>query len=1013
MARFRISLKRNGIWYESHIDSLPVHHYYRHVKSSFLTIVVLLLGLNIGVAQQYPFQNYSARDGLLRNAVRTICQDSRGFMWFGTTDGISVYDGATFTHLSTTEGLPHNFINHITRDSSGTIWVATNFAGLCRYRHGALSAFMVQQEAPGSSPNRVNTLLVDRHGITWAGTDGGLFRMNDNEFVAVDTRSFVHDLAEDSAGHLWVGSGVGLLRVDTSNDSVLSVSMLRGMEITKIAITREGNLWLGTTQGLKHLVKSAVGPFGLSLAPLPTVLLPLKQLWIRSLLLEDDVTLWIGTGAQGVFRYTQGGKTVLFAEANGLAGNVVVDIQKDREGNHWFATTTGVSKLPREHIMNFNVTHGLPDHNVQTIAQDVYGNMWFGSRSGLSRLRQGSIRTYRTKDGLAGDYVLSLLQTRDGTLWCGTTGGPVRVTGGDSSPSFIKYGSARGWKDKPATGNRARAMYQDDEGNLWVGSDLGINILRHGKFETLPVEGTFEDTLVSALVRDNAGDLWAGLHSGGVLRFRVERKNGALQPRLIERYAEPEGMADRRIRCGMKDSEGRLWFGTRFGGVSRFVVSGAHVEITNFTTDNGLSSNNVNDILEDARNNLWFATDKGVDRVIADTSGLAVIDQITLVDGLAGDGALAVYEDRDGFLWFATLDGVTKFDPDATLSPAPPPPVYITKFEVFGVPDQAVLQVGKAELAYDQHSVAFEYVGISFRDERKVRYRYMLAGLDSAWSAPTDRRYANYTHLPPGEYVFLVRARNGDGTWSTEPARFLFTIASPFWATWWFVTVAMTCLLLLVWIIHHFRVKQLLELERVRARISADLHDDIGSTLGSISIFSEMAARELTGTAPRAIELLGRIGEDSRAMIESLDDIVWSINPRNDSLEDILLRIREHSAEVLEAKDISLSLDLPVDARRVRLPMEKRRHFYLIFKEALNNIVRHAACSSVWIGVDISGDALSLTIKDDGCGFDVTTGHSGNGLRSMQHRAGLIGAELNIQTSGRRGTTVVVSLRVT
>lgn len=1006
-------LKPNGIGHDWNIDSLSPHHYYRHVKSSFLTIAVLLLGLNVGIAQQYPFQNYSARDGLLRNAVRTICQDSRGFMWFGTTDGISIYDGATFTHLTTTEGLPHNFINHIFRDTSGTIWVATNFAGLCRYRDGAFSNFKVQQETRGTSANRVNTLLVDRLGITWAGTDGGLFRMDEHGFVAVDARSFVHDMVEDSSGYLWVGSGAGLLRVDTRTDSVDPVPALRGVEITKVAITREGNFWLGTTQGLKRVVKSGDGISGFSLAPLPMVLLSLKTLGIRSLLLEDAATLWIGTAGQGVFRYTQGGKTVLFTEANGLAGNIVVDIQKDREGNRWFATTTGVSKLANDRIMNFTVNHGLLDYAIQTIAQDVHGNMWFGSRSGLSRLRQGTIRTYRSRDGLPEDYVLSSLRTRDGSLWFGTTGGPLRVTGGDTNPTFIKYGEDRGWKGKPATGNRARAMYADDERNLWLGSDLGISLLHNGRFETFPLEGTFEDTLVSALVRDNAGDLWAGLHTGGVVRFRVEEKNGTLQPRQIARYAEPEGMSDRRVRCGMKDSEGRLWFGTRFGGISRFVVDGMHVQITNFTTDNGLSSNSVNYILEDTRSNFWLATDKGVDRVIPDSSGLTMIDQITLVDGLAGDGALAVYEDGEGFLWFATFGGVTRFDPDAMPSPAPPPPVYVTKFEVFGVPDQAALKQGKAELAYNQHSVAFEYVGISFRDETKVRYRYMLAGLDSSWSAPADRRYVNYTHLPAGEYTFVVLARNGDGTWSTKPARFPFSIASPYWATWWFITLAIACLSLVVWMIHHFRVKHLLELERVRARISADLHDDIGSTLGSISIFSEMAAREVAGTAPRAIELLGRIGEDSRAMIESLDDIVWSINPRNDSLDDILLRIREHSAEVLEARDISLSLDLPTDTLRLKLPMEKRRHFYLIFKEALNNIVRHAACSSVCISVDVRGDVLSLTLSDDGCGFDLTNGHSGNGLRSMQHRAGLIGAKLNLHTSVGKGTTVVVSLRVT
>lgn len=928
-------------------------------------ILLLLFVTSSALAQQLPFRNYTAKDGLIRNAVRTVCQDSKGFMWFGTTDGVDRYDGATFTHYTTANGLANNFVNKIIEDRDSNLWIATNYAGISNYVDGRFVNYLVAPNKPDGGENRVNAIHQDRDGTFWIGTDGGLFQFDGEKFTAVQSanpliRHNVYAIFEDSQHALWFGAQGGLCRLATdSHADFTTIAGTDGFEFEDATLAEDGqgNIWYGSDRGLKIIRNLADKQTNHASASHPPALQFLSDQWIRALFFDPENNLWIGTRDHGLYKYSVDRGLTNYTMANGLTGNNIGDIYRDREGNLWLATNTGVSKLAGEQVVNYTTLDGLPEHSASALVQDGNGNFWFGTRRGLSKLANGKISNYTTANGLRDNYMLCLLKDKTGTVWVGTPNGVSKIVSIGSKDTFVTYREQMG----------TNIIYQDEEGNLWLGSHFGVSLFANGKLTNFDFQEQ-NNFAARAIVRDNHGDLWVGFLNGGIVRFAVQvGKHGKPSLTAVARYRQAEGLADDHIRSSFKDRDG----------------------------------------------NLWFATDKGADCLHMGESDIASFRHFTMKEGLAGDGVLALYEDGQGKLWFGTYNGVTCFDPAKQRPNVLPPPVYITQFQIFGKADTSALQTMKAELAYDQHSVVFEYIGISFKDETTVRYLYMLEGLDTEWSEVADRRHVNYTHLPSGHYLFKVKAQNADGVWSVTPATFAFRIATPFWRTWWFIALTIIAAIGIISGVYRYRVRQIIEMERIRSKIATDLHDDLGSTLSSISVFSEMAKQETEQVAPKAAQMLQRIGESSRTMLEAIDDIVWAINPDNDALDHVILRLRDFATEMFEASGIAFTLNFPENINHLKLSMEMRRDFYLIFKEAVNNVVKHSRCHHAAISITANEQHLALTISDDGIGFNRNHSFSGNGIKNIEKRAKAIGGAVTIASQEGKGTTIILNVRIT
>jgi len=406
---------------------------------------------------------------------------------------------------------------------------------------------------------------------------------------------------------------------------------------------------------------------------------------------------------------------------------------------------------------------------------------------------------------------------------------------------------------------------------------------------------------------------------------------------------------------------------------------------------------------------MYFGTTRSLDRFDLETKR---IRHYTKADGLASNAVRVALRDRDGALWFGALQGISRLIP----GPDPPqeqPPILISGLRIAGN-SQPISALGETEVSGlvlnpTQNQVSIDFVGLGFAAGENLRYQYRLTGADPDWSAPTDQRTINYASLSPGGYRFMVRAVTADGIISPTPATISFTILPPIWQRWWFVTLALILTGLIATAIIRNRVGRLIELERVRTRIAADLHDDIGSGLSRIAILSEVARHQVSAEVPVG-EPLAVIAGASRDLVDSMSDIVWAINPNKDQLSDLVQRMRRFASDLFTARRIEFRFQAPGEEQARKIGAELRRQVFLIFKEAVNNIARHSACTEAQIEMRVENRWLMMRVVDNGPGFDPAQISDGQGLTSMRARAESLGGELQIISNEGKGTEVLVKV---
>jgi signal transduction histidine kinase len=476
----------------------------------------------------------------------------------------------------------------------------------------------------------------------------------------------------------------------------------------------------------------------------------------------------------------------------------------------------------------------------------------------------------------------------------------------------------------------------------------------------------------------------------------------------IEILQPTEGLPDTQARAFFQDSRGRLWIGLRYKGVSMTEDPTARPpKFVNYSTENGLSADRVVSITEDNFGRIYFATSRGLDQLDPATGR---IRHFTSEDGLPDNGISYCFKDSRGNIWVGTINGLAKLDPRAE-SAKRQLPIYLSRVQVAGedlpLPETGTLRAPTLRFSASQNNLLIEYAGISFQSERSLRYQYKLDGVDSDWSPPTEQRSLNYARLAPGGYRFLVRAIDQDGNASPQPAVFEFRILAPFWQRWWFIALASTLVGLAGYAAYRYRVAQLIKLERVRTRIATDLHDDIGSNLSRIAILSGVASQQVDEANLPVKQPLSVIATTSRELVDSMGDIVWAINPNKDHLSDLVQRMRRFASDVFTARNIDFHFSAP-GADTHKIGADVRRQVFLIFREAVNNAVRHSACTEADIELHIENGWLELTFKDNGKGFDPARMNDGNGLASMRSRAKGLGGELQIISKAGEGTMIIL-----
>jgi two-component sensor histidine kinase len=358
---------------------------------------------------------------------------------------------------------------------------------------------------------------------------------------------------------------------------------------------------------------------------------------------------------------------------------------------------------------------------------------------------------------------------------------------------------------------------------------------------------------------------------------------------------------------------------------------------------------------------------------------------------------------------FGFSDGIAYFTPALKDNLAPSDPVIESVY----VNNQPALPQNangaasqKLVFSHADNSINIAFTAFLYNDPDHIKFRYRLIGADSKWLYTADQRSANYAQLPPGDYTFYVQCGNKNAIWNNNPASFSFVINPPYWATWWFRTLAILLIVFALYWLYRYRIKNILAIQKIRERIASDFHDDIGTALSSISIFSEVADTQLEEKLPheQTREIISHISFQSRAMLDAMDDIIWAVNPQNDHLYDLAVRMREFAIPLLEARNIQFDIEIQEDILNTRIKMEARKNLFLIFKECINNILKHSGCTAMTVAVNRLNNQLELIITDNGKGFNLAALHTRNGLKNMQKRAVEINGNIKVTTAPGKGT---------
>jgi ligand-binding sensor domain-containing protein/signal transduction histidine kinase len=970
---------------------------------------------------------YTTADGLARDQINRIVRDSHGFLWFATEEGLSRFDGYKFTNYTTDQGLPHRTVNDLLETRDGTYWIATD-GGLCRFNPTASPMFVVYYPGEDRTARSVTTLVEDHAGTIWCGTRGGVYRMEEKDgqvtFQSVDigmpTESgddtLVQAMLEDRHGALWIGTGTALYR-RTPDGCAERYTKQQGLPdnfVQALLEDSDGRLWAGTRFGGLCQLVNEPNPHEQIVSHVYTTKDGLASDWIAALFQSSDKRIWVGTtGGLSEFVSASDEKAGTFRSyttAQGLSDPEIWALAEDRDGSLWLGTQNGgAMKLAANGFISYQESDGLGGNHVHSIFEDQTGALYvISTRLGRKFINRfdGQRFTATWPEGVSPTgwgWNQVAFEDHTGEWWLDTALGVYRFS---KVNNVVQLAHARPKKVYTAReglgGNDVFRLFEDSRGDVWISSIAGgpASLARWERAtETLHRYSQTEGitSAPTAFLEDASGNLWLGFYAGGLARYT----NGSFTV-----FTEADGLPGGMIRALYLDQGGRLWIASSRGGLGRMDDTTAeHPRFIKLTTADGLSSNDIWSLIADLQGRMYIGTGRGLDQLDPATGH---IKHYTSADGLARGKVEEAFRDHAGTLWFGTAEGLSRFVPQPE-RPHAPPPVLISGLRIAGI-TRRISELGETEISKltlepNENQMQIDFVGLDFSSGAVLRYQYKLEGADSDWSALTDQRSVNYANLQPGTYRFMVRAISADGIISQTPAVVSFTVLKPVWQRWWFVLLAALVFGLMIYAAYRYRLAQLLALERVRTRIATDLHDDIGSSLSQVSVLSEVVHRRV-GADPQAAEPLGMIASLSRDLVDSMNDIVWAINPKRDHLSDLTQRMRRHASDVFTARDIEFSFNAPDPQKNISLGADTRRELFLIFKESVNNIVKHSGCTAAEIEFQIADRALELRLHDNGQGFDPNIDSEGNGLASMRQRAAKLGGALAISSDNGHGTTV-------
>lgn len=978
----------------------------------------------------FTFRCWQSEQGLPQDRVRALAQTRDGYIWVGTDDGLARFDGARFVSFGLPDGLPSGPIRTLFGDSHGSLWVGSAGDGLVHWQAGHSTVFTMATGLPSDS---VSALAEDNDGRIWIGTDSGLAVWQDDRLIPFDpAKEFdgkaITALCKDRQGNMWVGAtGLGVFEYRDGAFIPLEDSSTKELlqDPHCILVDKAGHTWIGAGDDFvlchdgnqwrpyqipRHLARS----------------------YVSSLAEQPDGTVWAGSTSDGLFEFKDRKMTAVNA-GSGLSDNSVESLLADRDGNLWAGTDTGLNLLRQRDLFAYDQRQGLGYGTVDGMAEIAPGQVWAGKPGdGVYEWDGQSFSHVMSADlSVVGPQINVLLESKSGGCW---------VAG--------KYGLLY-FKTPEKTADKAQlftlpglniiSLCEAGNGTLWVGTSEGkLFRLASDTWQ----EQTNLDHPVTAIAAATDGVMCVGTEGDGVYQFNN---------RETIHWDVKNGLVSDLVRTLYVDSDGSLWIGTAGGGLSCLRQG----RITTITTREGLPDNTISEILDDDKGRLWLGSNRGIaclnkedlKELIAGKTATVYPQVFGKAEGMlseecAGGFCPAGLKTASGRLWFPTLKGLVVVDPGVHMSKLPAPAVLLEQISVDGVPHPVFSDSVSAslrdsvsglteanndvlKLGPGRHRIEFQYTALSFDSPERIRFRYRLHGLDSDWVEAGNRRVAFYSYVPPGDYRFQVIACNADGFWNETGVIIGLSVSKHFWQTWWFAGILALTLLAVVGGGVRFMVKRNLQrrlkyleqervLERERTRIAQDLHDEMGAKLCRISFLSEHVRRNANGMASELSHQITSISDASREVLHSLDEIVWAVNPQNDTLEHVVSYIGHYANEFFQETGIECKVNISGQLPPYSLSAQLRHNLLLAVHEAFTNALKHSKANQVDVSIVLSVAAFEVTISDNGSGFDLSStapqenssSPSGDGLPNMKQRLRDIGGQCSITSKPGNGTTV-------
>lgn len=959
-------------------------------------VFACLIQANPVFAQKYTFAHYDIEDGLIQSQANKFSMDNNHRLWIGTFGGACRFDGKDFFGYSRQNGLPNNFVSAVFSDKAGRTWFGT-LDGVAMLYKGKTYNYKAAADHKG---NVVTSIIQDGAGTIWVVMSYELFKIAGDKMqaVALGDSTKVTTIAVDSTGKLHAAVYKNGLYSLTGNKWRLDTRFegnYRSIPVRKIFFDRfdKQKTYLLAWNGLYCLKNNEVMPFD------PKQMAAVKG---QLLSLEQDAYkgLWIGTD-NGAYCICDG-EVIHYNSSNGLTDNSIADIYKDADNNLWLGSLgNGIYRCEGSRYVTFDASQGLPDSKiVMALTKDWNDNILLGADGGGLIRYDGrkltNIPTPVTPKYLKG--IQCLYTDKNKTTWIGT-----------SQAGLWQYDKNGFRQVKGSDGIGYNCITADSSGVIWLATSMGGYYIERGLMKQLGGIPEFS----SSLVVTGRDSVFIGTQNGIVL---------SVNKKVVNTFNQ-NSLKNSAILAMIKYRDLML-IGTDDRGLFTWDMKNGHLK--NYTINDGLKANSIYSLIADEFGKIWIGTGKGVNRMQfnPDTKKLTIIDNVGSKEPIFETNQNAIlYKDHQ--IWVGTTKSVMVYNTRVKPQPSGPPHILIESIKLMpqigsSTDTNYTYLADGAKLNYNQNHLAISFLGIYLKNPDGVSYRYKLVGLDSTFCSPVKNDVVEYPSLPPGKYTFKVKAISPDGKVSANTADFNFEIVPPFYKTLTFQISAILFFVLIgfglqnIW--HHSKIQRQQIIEaikseekiKIRQQTAEDFHDDLGNKLTRIAILSEILEAKIDQNKTDQRGLVDQIKQNAAALYNGTKDILWALDPKSDNLYETLVHIKEIGIELFQDMPTDFKFeDIDEALKQIKLPMEYSRNITMIFKELLNNALKHSEASQVILKKALADkNEVSLRLTDNGKGFNPEILAKGHGMHNIKARAKRINAQLVIITEEGKGTSV-------